>query len=146
MLSLLSDDDHELQPLLQSGSSKQSQKSARKENRPVILGDIIEISSDEDDESPAFAVAKTRKKNENGVAMAELQERFRKLEQVCLRRPHLNTEFHISTIKETANIKEENKRILLENTELKNRVHLVRFDSCLNPSILSRHFGSAGYI
>jgi len=102
-LSLLSDDDEpSSQPPKNSASSKQGKKHHRKENRPVILGEIIEISSD-DDEASTSAITRSKP---NGVAMAELQERYRKLEQ------------------ETANIREENKRISRENAELKSRAHL----------------------
>ncbi|KAJ6588440.1 hypothetical protein B0H19DRAFT_1099320 [Mycena capillaripes] len=52
---------------------KQNSKSAtRKSNRPVISGEIIEISSDEDDE-PVVP--------RNAVATSKLQERIRQLEK-----------------------------------------------------------------
>jgi hypothetical protein len=62
---------------------KTKQKTQRKENCPVNSGEIIEISSDEDEVSVA---------PRNGVAMSKLHEKIKQLEQVLRVHIHAATD------------------------------------------------------
>ncbi|KAJ6612792.1 hypothetical protein B0H10DRAFT_2222818 [Mycena sp. CBHHK59/15] len=78
--------------------SKPKQKNQRKENCPINLGDIIEISSDEDEE-PVVP--------RSGVATSKLQDKIRQLEQENARMRKENEEMKKRQMLEAADMEDQ---------------------------------------